>query len=179
MDMTDTPLRKLSLFALLAALATGASALTIGIAPAEGKAYAPAPEGIGSPISSLVSGGLAVLFDGGHVATDAGPVRVDRSEWGAPWYGLVEARENLVDYVIALYVAWMDSTFHKNVLLAGSIDYRLVRVRDGKVLVEGSLDGPPDSEDASAHEARTASQAGASAADLCLKKLSALAMGGE
>jgi hypothetical protein len=177
--MTDATIRKLSLLTLLASLAAGASALTVGIAPAEDKAYAHVPEGIGSPMSALVSGGLAALFDAGHIATDASPARTARSEWGAPWYGLDEARENRVDYVIAVYVGWTESAYHKNALLAASIDYRLVRVLDGKVLAEGSVLGPPDSEDASANEARTASQAGASAADLCLKTLSALAMGGE
>jgi hypothetical protein len=177
--MIDTTLRRLPLLTLLAALAASASALTVSIAPAEGKAYAPLPEGIGSPMASLVSGGLGALFEAGQIATDAGPVRVARSEWGAAWYALAEARENLVDYVIALYVNWATSTYHRTALLAGSIDYRLVRVLDGKVLSEGTILGPPDSEDASAHEAGTAYRAGASAADVCLKTLTALAMGGE
>ena len=177
--MVEMPLRKLSILALLAFAAFSASALTVGIAPAEGKAYAPSPEGLGSPINGLVSGCMNVIFAAGYVVTEASPERTAHSEWGSPDYGIAAAREGFVDYLIALYVEWANSSFHKNALLAVSVDYRLVRVRDGKVLAEGRVPGPADSEDTSSHEMRTASQAGASAADTCMKTLSTLAMGGE
>jgi hypothetical protein len=170
---------RLSLAALLTCLATWACALTVCVAPSEGKAYAPGPDGVGSPIGYLVSGSMSGLFDAGYVATNESAARVPRGEWGPRDYGLTEAKEGSVDLVIALYVEWAPSSIHKDVLLPASVEYRIVRVRDEKVLVEGSVPGGADSEDASSHEGRTASRAGASAIDACVKKLSALAMGGE
>jgi hypothetical protein len=178
-NMANMSLRRLSILVLLASMALSAPALTVGLAPAEGKEYAPPPEGQGSPMGYLVSGCMSALFEAGHIATDAVVSRVARESWGASEYGLPEAREGRVDYMIALYVAWASSAFHNLSSLPASIDYRLVRVLDGKVVAEGSMPGPSDSENASAHEARTASLAGASAVGPCLRMLTALATGGE
>jgi hypothetical protein len=127
----------------------------------------------------LVSGSMNVLFDAGYIATDAIVAHTPRALWGPVDFGLPAARESSLDYVIALYVEWAPSSFHKEASLPASVDYRLVRILDGKVLAEGSVGGSPDSEAASSHEARTASLAGASAAESCVRKLSTLAMGGE
>ncbi len=177
--MAERVVRRLALLALLAASAISASALTVGIAPAEGKAYAPPPEGPGSPLGYLVSGCLSALFDAGFIATDAAASRIPREAWGPSDYALAEAKDGLVDYIIALYVDWAASSFHKGTSLPVSVEYRLVRVRDGEVIAEGSIRGLPDSEDSSSHEARTASQAGGSVVGDCSKTLSTLAMGGE
>ena len=177
--IADARVRKLLLLVIVSSLAAGASALTICVAPAEGKPYAPAPEGSGSPLGYIVTGCMTGLFDAGHIATDASPVRVARADWGSACYGLSEAKEGQVDFVIALYAEWTTSAFHKDVLVPASVEYRLVRVIDGKVLDEGVAPAIADSEDAASHEARTASQAGASAALACIGKLSALVTGGE
>lgn len=172
-------LRKLTILTLLAGLASGAYGLTVCVAPAQEKAFGPVPDGAGAPVGYLVDGCMTALFDAGHVATDESPALVARGDWGDRDYGLAGAREGLVDYVIALFVEWAPSSIHKDAILPVSVDYRLVRVRDGRVLAEGSVPGNADSEDASAHAARTASQAGASACAACIVKLTALAMGGE
>jgi hypothetical protein len=177
--MANMSARRLSILVLLASLALSAPALTIGLAPAEGREYAPPPEGQGSPMGYLVSGCMSALFDAGHIATDAAVSRVARESWGASEYGLAQAREGRVDYVIALYVTWVGSAFHNLISLPASIDYKLVRILDGKVMAEGSLPGPSDSENASSHEARTASLAGAAAVGPSLSMLAALARGGE
>jgi hypothetical protein len=180
--MAKTMLRKLALLAFLSSLACSAAALTVSIVPSEGKGYAPPPDGSGSPLRFLVSGCLDRLFDAGYVVTDANADRVSRSDWGLGGVAagiLEEAREGLVDYIIALYVDWMPSTFHKDVLLPASIEYRLVRVADGKVMIDGDTAGSSDSEESSSHFDRTASQAGAKAALPCVEILKALAMGGE
>ena len=177
--MAVNTVRKLAILGVLASLALSASAFTVGIAPAEDEAYAKPPEGLGSPIDDLVSGCLGALFNAGHIATDASVARVSRADWGPAEYGLAAARDGMVDYLIALFVDWAPSDYNKSVLRAVTVDYRLVRILDGKVLAQGSVNGPPDSENASAHEARTASQAGALAIEPCLKNLSTLAMGGE
>lgn len=175
----EKTVRKLSILGVLATLALSASALTVGIAPAEGKAYAPPPDGLGSPIEDLVSGSLSALFNAGYIATDGAVSRVTRSEWGPADYGLASAREGMVDFVTALFVDWAPSSFNKEAFLAVSVDYRLVRTLDGRIVAEGSVRGPSDSESSSSHEARSASQAGASAIEPILRRLSTLAMGGE
>jgi hypothetical protein len=178
-EMTAHALRKLSILAFLAGLASGAYGLTVCVAPAQEKAFAPVPEGAGSPVGYLVDGCMSALFDAGHVATDEDTAMVRRGDWGERDYGLAGAKEGLVDYVIALFVEWAPSSIHKEAILPVTVDYRLVRVRDGRVLAEGSVPGSADSEDASTHAARTASRAGASAGAACIEKLSALGMGGE
>jgi hypothetical protein len=174
--------KRLALPVLLLSLAGAAAALTVSVAPSEGLAYAPPPDGSGSPLGFLTSGCLSQLFDAGFVVTDAAPTRLPRSAWdasGASDPVLPEARAGLVDYVIALYAEWKPSAFHKDVLLPARIEYRLLRVSDGSVLAEGEVEGAVDSEDASAHFESTVSQAGVQAARPCVKLLATLAQGGE
>jgi hypothetical protein len=171
--------KKLMLLALLASLAGSALALTVSIAPAEGLTYAPAPEGTGSPLGYFVSGCLGALYDSGCVATNTLTTRLPRDDWGSASYALAEAREGLVDYVIAVYVEWRASAFHKTALLPSSIAYRVVRVLDGSVVGEGRLEGAVDSEEASTGFARTASLAGNEAARKCVMLISTLVVGGE
>ncbi len=177
--MEALPVRKLSILVLMASLAFSASALTIGIAPAEGKPHAPPPVGTLSPIGFLIVGCMNSLFDSGYIATDGAVSRTSRDSWGIADYGLAEARDGSVDYMIAFFVEWEASSFHKAAMLPVSVDYRLVRVLDGKVLAEGLVPGPADSVDASSHESRTASRTGTSTAEPCIRILSTLAKGGE
>ena len=177
--MEMKPARKLSILALFAVTAFSASALTVAVAPAEERNDASAQGGKESPIRYLVSGCLNSLFDAGFIATDSGVSRVQRDSWWLADYGLADARDGLVDYVIAVFVEWAPSSFHKGTALPVSVDFRLVRVFDGKVLAEGSVSGPPDSENAASQESKTASQAGAAATESCMKLLSTLVKGGE
>jgi hypothetical protein len=177
--MAENMLRKTALLATLASLAWASAALTVSVAPAEGKADAP-PAGVsGSPLGYLVSGCLGVLFDAGFVVTDDAPFQGTRSAWAGIDFATAGAKEGQIDFVVALYVDWTVSGFHKDVLLPTAIAYKLVRVSDGKVIIEGDMAGSPDSEEASAHFAQTASQAGAKTALPCVKSLRTLAMGGE
>jgi hypothetical protein len=177
--MVETSVRKLALLIALFSLACASAALTVSVVPAEGKAFAPPPDGSGSPLGYLVSGCLGSLFDAGFVVTDETPFRGSRSAWGASGFALNGAKEGLVDYVIALYIDWAPSSFHKDALLPAGIAYSLVRVSDGKIIIKGDMAGIPDSEEASAHFTQTASQAGAQAALPCVESLRTLAMGGE
>ena len=180
--MAEIRAKKTTLLAILAALAWSAAAQTVSVVPAEGADFAPPPEGSGSPIGYLVSGCLGALFEAGFVVTDETVFRGPRSAWegsgGGLERGLAGAKEGLVDYVIAIYVDWAPSSFHKSVLLPAGIAYGLVRVSDGKTIIKGETAGVPDSEEASARFAETASQAGAQAALPCVKSLRTLAMGG-
>ena len=127
----------------------------------------------------LVSGCLNAFFDAGFIVTDDAAFRGPRSAWEGSGYSLAGAKEGLVDYVVSLYVDWAPSSFHKDALLPTGIAYSLVRVSDGKIIIKGDMAGIPDSEEASAHFAQTASQAGARIALPCVESLRTLAMGGE
>jgi hypothetical protein len=177
--MMEKMVRKLALMAVLASMASGALALTVSVVPSEETAYAPPPAGSGSPLGFLVSGCMNRLFDSGYIVTDAEAFREPRSSWLASGAALTGAREGFVDYIVALYVDWSASAFRKDTLLPAGIGYSLIRVSDGKILLKGDIAGSPDSEEASAHFERTASQAGAEAALPCVKILETLAMGGE
>jgi hypothetical protein len=177
--MAVNALRKLTLLATLASMAWASAALTVSVAPAEGKEYASPPEGPGSPIGYLVSGCLGVLFDAGFVVTDDSPFHGTRSAWAGSDFASAGAKESLVDFIVALYVDWKASSYRRDVLLPNLIAYKLVRVSDGKTIIEGDMAGNPDSEEASAHFAQTASQAGAKTALPCVESLRTLAMGGE
>jgi hypothetical protein len=172
-------LGKAGLVIVLSLAAASAGALTIGVAPAEDSAYGPPPEGPGSPVGYLVSGCMNAVFDAGHIATDSPVVLVPIEAWGKGDYGLVTAKEGLVDCVIALYASWTPSSLHKDALLLESVAYRLVRVQDGELLAEGRVDGTPDSEDASTHPQRSASRAGGEIGQRCLEKIKAIYMGGK
>jgi hypothetical protein len=178
-SMTDSRRKTLMLLALLATFVGNAFALTVCVAPAESSAYAPPPDGTLSPLGYFVSGCLDLLFDSGFVATNTSTTRLPRDSWGVSSYGLAEAKEGLVDYVLAVYVDWRPSSFHKTALLPISIAYRVVRVSDGKLIGEGKVPDAVDSEETSKSYAQTASLAGASAAGACIKLLSTLVMGGE
>jgi hypothetical protein len=177
--MIRIPFRKPSLLALLASAALSASALTVGIVPAVGEACSSRLMGRDSLMGYLVSGSMNVLYNAGYIVTDESVSVGARSSWGLADDGLSAAREKLEDFFIAIYVEWAPSDFNKEAYLPESVDYRLVRTRDGKVVAEGSVSGPIDSETAPSREAMLASQAGAFVAEACASKISTLAMGGE
>jgi hypothetical protein len=177
--MAKKTVPKLALLVLLGFIAFPAAALTISVAPSEGEEYAPPPDGSGSPLRSLVSGCMDLLFDSGWIVTDSAATRGPRSAWIRGGDALSEAREGLVDYMIAIYVDWVPSSFHKGILLPATVAYSIVRVSDGKTIIEGEVKGSPDSEETSTHFAEAASQVGTLVAQACVKPLRTLAEGGE
>lgn len=163
----------------LALLATlSASALTVAVAPAEEPNPPPGFEGEASPMAFFVSGCMGGLFDAGQIATDTRASRVARSAWGAPDYALDQAREGLVECVVAVFVEWKVSSFHKGVEIPALADYRLVRPSDGLVLAEGRVDGPEDSEETAARFETAASDLGGEVAAACMERIRSLTMGG-
>jgi len=177
--MASIRLRKTALLALVLSIPLGASALTVSVAPAEGKDYAPPPDGSGSPLSFLVSGCMTVLFDSGWIVTDTDAFRGAREAWNPGTNGIAGAKEGMVDYVVALYVDWAPSAYHKGTLLPAAVAYSVVRVSDGKIIISGEEKGTSDSEEASTHFAEAASAVGARVARACAAPLRTLAMGGE
>jgi hypothetical protein len=177
--MATTLFRKLALLALMGFLAFPVVGMTVSVVPAEGKDYAQPPDGSGSPLGYLMSGCMGVLFDSGWIVTDAAAFLGPRTAWKPADYALPDAREGLVDFVIAIYVDWAPSSFHKGTLLPANVAYSLVRVADGKTIIEGEVEGSPDSEETSTHFAEAASSVGERVAQACSKPLKTLAMGGE
>jgi hypothetical protein len=177
--MATSPSRKPALAALLLSLSLGLAAMTVSVAPAEDGAYAPPPDGSGSPMRFLVSGCMGELFESGWIVTDAEASRLAREAWSPSGSVLAGAREGMVDYVVALYVDWAPSEFHKGTLLPASVAYGVVRVSDGRTIIEGEMRGSADSEETSSRFAETATLVGARVAKACAKPLKDLVMGGE
>jgi hypothetical protein len=167
--------RLVSALAALILSSTAAYATTVGLTPAEDPSLA--RSGRSTPMPFIVSGCMDRLFEAGLIASDASAAASSRAEWEASVGNLAELREGLVDFAIRLYVEWKESSFRKETLLPSRIGYRLVRVSDGKIVAAGSVDGPPDSEDAAFHPEKEAAKAGAASVASCVELLTTLAKG--
>lgn len=179
--MTEST-RNLVAFLLFAALAatpfSAASALTVGVAPAQDATFSADADAL-TPIGSLVSGCLGTLFDKGFVATDARSVSISIQQWEIPSFGISGASEGRIDYIVALYATWKPSRFKKDTWLTASVKYRLVRVSDGTTLTSGSLDGPIDSEAIAQEAEKNAVSIGAAVASACVSVLGFASLGGK
>jgi hypothetical protein len=167
-------LRGAALIALLSSRAA-AGAMTVGLAPAEDPSRAAA--GRATPIAFVVSGCLDRLFEAGLIASDSSVAESSRAEWEKYTGDLAAMREGLLEFTIRIYVEWKESSFKKEALLPSRIWYRLVRVADGMIVAEGSVDGPSDSEDAASHLEKEAAMAGAASIASCVELLTTLAKG--
>lgn len=172
-----SPARALRVAALVALLSSraAAGAMTVGLAPAEDPSHA--LDGRATPIAFVVSGCLDRLFEAGLIASDSSVAESTRAEWESYAGDLAAMREGLLEFAIRIYVEWKESSFKKEALLPSRIGYRLVRVADGKIMAEGSVDGPPDSEDAASHLEKEAAMAGAASVASCVELLTTLAKG--
>ncbi len=162
--------------ALLAlASSIGLHAATIGLSPAEDPSFG--ERGMSTPMAYLVSGCMDGLFDAGFIASDSSISGSTREEWEKAPIEVTGLRDAFVDFDIRLYVEWKESSFKEEALLPSRIGYRIVRVADGTLVAEGSLDGPPDSEDAAMHLEAEAAKAGAAGIASCIEQLRTLAKG--
>jgi hypothetical protein len=157
----------LALIAILAG-APEAAAQTISIAPGEAPSL---PASSAAPWKALVSACMNRLFNAGMIATDAVPFVGDRARWEAPGFGVAEAREGYVDYLIAVWAEWKLSAFKKGTLLPAKIEYRVVEVATGAGIGSGSYDGPADSIEAAGRAEAIAASMGASIAAACSASL--------
>jgi hypothetical protein len=161
---------------LLALLSASAGAMTVGLDPAEDPSYALA--GRTTPMPYIVSGCMGSLFEAGLIASDSAVSPSSLAEWRSSVGNLAAMREGLEEFALRLYVEWKESSFKKDTLLPSRIVYRLVRVADAKVMAEGTVEGPPDSEDAASHLEKVAAKAGAAGIASCVELLKTLAKGG-
>jgi hypothetical protein len=169
----------IALLILLALAGAGAAAQTVSVAPAEDPALSAEGKESPSPMASLVSGCLESLFEAGMIATDARCVPLTRGAWESPSFGLAEAGEGFVDYVVALYASWKPSAYKPGAWLATKVEYRLVRVADGSAIATGSLEGPGDSERSASEAERSAERIGASIGRACAASLGSRSVGGK
>ncbi len=93
----------------------------------------------------LISGCLDSLFAGGLIATNAPPSALAHEAWLDPSLGLSAAREGYVDFLILAYVTYGPSAVISGRYLPLSLEFRVVRVSDGKALDAGRLPVRPDS----------------------------------
>jgi hypothetical protein len=161
---------------VLLLLSAAAGAMTVGLDPSEDPSFALA--GRTTPMAFAVSGCLGGLFDAGLIASDSAVSPSSLAEWRASVGNLAAMRESLEEIAVRIYVEWRESSFKKDTLLPMRIRYRLVRVADGNILTEGSVDGPPDSEDAASRYEKEAAKAGAASIASCVELLKTLAKGG-
>jgi hypothetical protein len=152
-----------------------ASAVTIGISPAEDPSFG--ESGRSTPMPFLVSGCMNRLFDAGFIVSDAAVMPATRSQWETISVDTTALHDAFVDFDIRLYVEWKESSFKAGILLPSRIGYRLLRIADGKTILEGYVEGPPDSEDAALHHEEEAAKAGAAGIASCVEALTTLAKG--
>lgn len=120
---------------------------------------------------ALVGGCMELLFDEGLIATNESVGRIDRAGFrsGAP--GLNAAREGYVDYVALVWIRYVDTPTDPPERVPESLDWRLLRVRDGTALAEGSST-PPRLESKTGDERRDLlARFGRSLADAWMKAL--------
>ncbi len=173
--MAPAPARARAAALLLLSASVGLHALTVGLSPAEDRSFGEL--GRATPMGSLVSGCLDRLFDAGFIATDSSVLPSTLAEWRTAAVDESVLKDAFVDFDIRLYVEWKESSFMEEALLPSRIAFRLVRVSDGRVVAEGSVDGPPDSEDAALHQEAEAAKAGAAGIASCVELLRTLAKG--
>ena len=159
-------------------MATGASAQTLSVVPATKPSFGEKGASQPEPLESLVSGCLDSFFSAGLIATDAHCAFIPRGEWEDPAFGLTEAKEGMVDYIVAMYTEWKPSSFQSGVWLLATVDYRLVRVSSGKVIASGSLKGPVDSDQSAIDTDTLAQSLGLSIGSTCVVALGSRSLGG-
>ncbi len=120
---------------------------------------------------ALVGGCLDLLFDAGLIATNEAIGRIDRAGFKSGDLGLKAAREGYVDYVALVWVRYVDTPTEPPERVPETLDWRLLRVRDGTALAEGSS-APPRLESKTGDERRDLlTRFGRSLADAWMKAL--------
>ncbi len=93
--------------------------------------------------NALLSGCLDRLFDAGLIATNESIGRIDRNGFQSRTLGMSAAREGYVDFVALVWIRYVEHPSDPAVRVPESLSWRLVRVRDGIALAEGSAVPPP------------------------------------
>lgn len=120
---------------------------------------------------ALVGGCMDLLFDAGLIATNEAVGRIDRAGFRSGFPGLEAAREGYVDYVALVWIRYVDTPTDPPERIPETLDWRLLRVRDGTALAEGSST-PPRLESKTGDERRDLlARFGRSLADAWIKAL--------
>jgi len=123
-------------------------------------------------LSNAVLGGcLDYLFTSGLIATNETIGRVERAVYQSSGYGLTTAREGFVDYIAFVWIRDENHPSISDITIPVDVELRLVRVRDGALLTEGTV-VPPMYTDMTAEERNDIfTELGRSLADLWAKAL--------
>lgn len=128
-------------------------------------------DGTSEMTESIISGGMNALFDAGHVATDAASLMMDEAAWRNPSLGMAEARAGFVDFVLSFYIIYKASSVRSGKFMPSSVNYRLQRAADGKILLDGSVATPPDTPDSFKNLEKFLRAIGTSMVKACLPAL--------
>ncbi len=133
--------RRILAYALAACALASAGAQTVSVAAVE----LDAKRGAVSPYTDRIVGGcLDALFAAGYIATNADSIEGDRAVFDAPAFAVVAARDGAADYLFALELTYRPSKLDGRVELPYAARWRVVSLRDARIVSEGKLDGPPD-----------------------------------
>lgn len=120
---------------------------------------------------AVLSGCLDHLFSAGYIATNETIGRIDRQGFQSGTLGLSSARDGYVDYVVLVWIRYVETSTVPPVRVPESLTWRLMRVRDGSPLAAGDA-APPSLESASNEERRERlSQFGRALADAWTRAL--------
>jgi len=92
--------------------------------------------------NALLGGCLDRLFDAGFIATNESIGRIDRAGFQSRNLGINAAREGYVDFVALVWIRYTEYPSDPAVRVPESLFWRLMRVRDGNALAEGSAVPP-------------------------------------
>ncbi|HSV56267.1 MAG TPA: hypothetical protein VLH39_04060 [Magnetospirillaceae bacterium] len=122
------------LFLLLVFARGAAEARTVSVVVLEDARGPEAPE----LSDALLGGCMDRLFESGFIATNQAVGRIEKAEFESRGFGIRSAREGHVDYLALIWVRYMEDPSDPADRLPEFVAWRLIRVRDGAALVEGS-----------------------------------------
>lgn len=92
--------------------------------------------------NAFLDGCLDRLFEAGFIATNESIGRIDRAGFQSRTLGMRAAREGYVDFVALVWIRYVEYPADPAVRVPESLSWRLMRVRDGNALAEGSTVPP-------------------------------------
>lgn len=93
--------------------------------------------------NAVLDGCLDRLFAIGLIATNEAIGRVDKATFQTSAYGVQAARQGFVDYMALVWIRYIPYPGDPTLSMPETVLWRLVRIRDGRVLAEGSVPPPP------------------------------------
>ena len=122
--------------------------------------------------NAVLNGCMDRLFRAGFIATSEVIRRVDRAEFQSRTLGIETARAGYVDYIALVWIRYAESPADPSVRMPELVYWRLVRVKSGDALAEGSTPPPLFRAETGDERREVLSDMGRSLADVWTKALS-------